>query len=587
MRCAVASLLAALTRAAPAINEVATLGDGNLSWTSYAANSTPSATGKPPSCADGSRAPLAYLWNILYNDHYTDAGQTTALDGLPAVSSLLGNTGYEASGWPGPEGFGRPPSAIGPWCDKQQHPGCKPAFIFADGGVPQNKSYANNGPLMQAHLDSLQTAADLTLPPDWDGVIGFDWEGWQPVYDHFLFTGYQNKSMDIVRAEHPDWTNESKIAEQAAIEFNVAAQAFFNATILKMRQIRPKARLGFYGTPTKAYGTWWNATAIPCNASVEPATCRRSASSCQWCTGPLIKNDTSQGFCTSQHNPCPLEAANAMSRATSSSTVSCNSGNINERYCYLPSETKGHIIKTVGPPFNSYLSGCCKLCNTTAGCRAWSYESVKVPTPGFKCVLLDKEGHTMHANETYKCVIGECIKDAPSPSPPGPAPQPSPHPAPSPSHLTPDQKALIGIQEHNDALQWLWNQVDVLMPELYISEGQDASYIRGYLKEAERLVQNAHAAGNTKLSIVPFTWQRYSHTDTKFLDVEHLRAEFEVPFEFPHVEAVLVRTIAIIHARIVPNKQRRHSAYYCDYVAGLGRSRDWACDCSADKRSVQ
>ena len=54
----------------------------------------------------------------------------------------------------------------------------------------------------------------------------------------------------------------------------------------------------------------------------------------------------------------------------------------------------------------------------------------------------------------------------------------------------------------------------------------------------------AHAAGNTKLSIVPFTWQRYSHAPPgnadPFLDLEHLQAEFEVPFEYPHVEAVLV-----------------------------------------------
>ena len=151
------SLLAALSAAAPPAEGTRQLSvDGNISWTSYAANSTPSATGKPPSCADGSRAPLAYLWNILYNDHYTKAGQTTPLDGLTAVSSLLGNTGYEASGWPGAEGFGRPPSATGPWCDKKQDPGCTPAFIFADGGVPQNKSYANNGPLMQAHLASWQ-----------------------------------------------------------------------------------------------------------------------------------------------------------------------------------------------------------------------------------------------------------------------------------------------------------------------------------------------------------------------------------------------------------------------------------------------
>ena len=50
------------------------------------------------------------------------------------------------------------------------------------------------------------------------------------------------------------------------------------------------------------------------------------------------------------------------------------------------------------------------------------------------------------------------------------------------------------------------------MPELYISQSVDGSYIRGCLRETERLVANAHAAGNTKLSIVPFTWQRYDHT---------------------------------------------------------------------------
>eukprot|EP01050_Picozoa_sp_SAG11_P025650 SAG11_NODE_5863_length_1445_cov_2.994799_2_plen_161_part_00 len=150
---------------------------------------------------------------------------------------------------------------------------------------------------MQAHLISLQTAANLTLPTDWDGVIGFDWEGWEPVWDHFLFTGYRNKSMEIARAEHPDWLNEIEITAQAATEFNAAAQVFFNATIKKMREIRPKARVGFYGTPSKAYGTWWNATAIPCNASTDKWSCGR-ASRCEWCTGPLIKNGTNQVFCT-------------------------------------------------------------------------------------------------------------------------------------------------------------------------------------------------------------------------------------------------------------------------------------------------
>ena len=39
---------------------------------------------------------------------------------------------------------------------------------------------------------------------------------------------------------------------------------------------------------------------------------------------------------------------------------------------------------------------------------------------------------------------------------------------------------------------------------------------------------------------MPFTWMRYKDDSKTFLDEVHLKAEFEVPFEFPHVESVLV-----------------------------------------------
>jgi hypothetical protein len=270
------------------------------------------------------------------------------------------------------------------------------------------------------------------------------------VFDSFLFTGYQNKSEAIVHAEHPTW-NQSQVAAQAAVEFDAGARRFFEATIGQMRAIRPKARLGFYGTPFKAWGTWWNAT-----GNFSSAT-------------------------PSASNPRPLASAN------------CMSAHINERWCYLSNETSGHLIKTVGPPYPHYLSGCCALCNTTAGCRAWSYNS----GDGFSCSLFDRLGSEMRASEVYKCVIGDCIKTGPPPPPP---PGPSP---PTPHKLTPDQIAALSIRAHNDKLQWLWNQVDVLMPELYMPKLWGADYIRGMLREAERLVTAAHANGNTKLAIVP------------------------------------------------------------------------------------
>jgi hypothetical protein len=53
-----------------------------------------------------------------------------------------------------------------------------------------------------------------------------------------LFTGYINKSMDIVRATHTNWTNETLIAAEAAKEFNAGAQYLYKTTLTYMRKIR-------------------------------------------------------------------------------------------------------------------------------------------------------------------------------------------------------------------------------------------------------------------------------------------------------------------------------------------------------------
>jgi hypothetical protein len=129
-------------------------------------------------------------------------------------------------------------------------------------------------------------------------------------------------------------------------------------------------------------------------------------------------------------------------------------------------------------------------------------------SPGFSCTLFDKEADTMHADETYHCVIGDCIKVRPPPRPPpppSPSPRPpGPHPHPPPP-LNPDQRAAISVRAHNDKLAWLWGQVDVLMPELYMPTSWGAGFTRGMLREAERLAVQF----NPNIAIVPYTWQRY------------------------------------------------------------------------------
>ena len=132
------------------------------------------------------------------------------------------------------------------------------------------------------------------------------------MWDHFLWEGYQNKSKEMVIAAHPSWTNDSQIAAQAESDFNAGAKLFFETTIQTMRKIRPKARIGFYGTPTKAYGGWWNAS-LPCRANIDKTSCAvaidgDTTGTCHWCTGPLIRNDSKQGFCVPLHSPCPLSS---------------------------------------------------------------------------------------------------------------------------------------------------------------------------------------------------------------------------------------------------------------------------------------
>jgi hypothetical protein len=79
-------------------------------------------------------------------------------------------------------------------------------------------------------------------PPPSTTTINNHHQPINPSTMHVAHVSYQNKSCDIVRAEHPDWTNETQIAAQAAIEFDAAAKIFYDATIAQMRAIRPKAR---------------------------------------------------------------------------------------------------------------------------------------------------------------------------------------------------------------------------------------------------------------------------------------------------------------------------------------------------------
>ena len=64
-------------------------------------------------------------------------------------------------------------------------------------------------------------------------------------------TRYQNVSRALVRARHPTWS-EAQIEATAASEWNAAARALWGGTLRLSRQMRPRARWGFYNFPTGA-----------------------------------------------------------------------------------------------------------------------------------------------------------------------------------------------------------------------------------------------------------------------------------------------------------------------------------------------
>ena len=111
--------------------------------------------------------------------------------------------------------------------------------------MPQNADLA-------AHRAQLEKAVEANLPPEFDGILGFDFEGWEPVWDSYLWPGYKNVSQDLVREAHPDWSEE-QITQQAALQFNAAGKEFFRSTLATVRELRPRARFGFYGMPNKLW----------------------------------------------------------------------------------------------------------------------------------------------------------------------------------------------------------------------------------------------------------------------------------------------------------------------------------------------
>ncbi|XP_009889556.1 PREDICTED: hyaluronidase-1 [Charadrius vociferus] len=116
--------------------------------------------------------------------------------------------------------------------------------VPVNGGLPQNAS-------VEAHLHEATQDIKVTLPsPAYDGLAVIDWEKWRPLWvrNWASMDIYRQKSEELVRQQHPQWTPDlvKKVAQQ---QFEQSARTFMEQTLQLGETLRPNGCWGFYGFP--------------------------------------------------------------------------------------------------------------------------------------------------------------------------------------------------------------------------------------------------------------------------------------------------------------------------------------------------
>uniref|UniRef100_A0A493T079 Hyaluronidase n=1 Tax=Anas platyrhynchos platyrhynchos TaxID=8840 RepID=A0A493T079_ANAPP len=108
--------------------------------------------------------------------------------------------------------------------------------------------YSDNG---DPHLNKAKSDIDYCIPlKKFQGLAVIDWENWRPQWDRNWGSKsiYRNKSLEMVRRQHPQWS-EDKIRKVAKEEFENAGKSFMNNTILLAEHMRPNGLWGYYLYP--------------------------------------------------------------------------------------------------------------------------------------------------------------------------------------------------------------------------------------------------------------------------------------------------------------------------------------------------
>ncbi|XP_045540103.1 uncharacterized protein LOC106714963 [Papilio machaon] len=117
-------------------------------------------------------------------------------------------------------------------------------FKFRNGGVPQEGN-------ITSHLDAFRSTVEKSIPDEkFDGIGIIDFESWRPVFrqNFGVLVPYKDVSVQIEKKLHWWWPN-TWLQEEAKDRFEEAARQFMQSTVSVAKQLRPRARWGYYGFP--------------------------------------------------------------------------------------------------------------------------------------------------------------------------------------------------------------------------------------------------------------------------------------------------------------------------------------------------
>ncbi|XP_032766439.1 hyaluronidase-1 isoform X1 [Rattus rattus] len=158
------------------------------------------------------------------------------------------------------------------------------------GGLPQNAS-------LVTHLAHAFQDIKAAMPePDFSGLAVIDWEAWRPrwAFNWDSKDIYQQRSMELVRAEHPDWP-ETLVEAEAQDQFQEAAQAWMAGT-LQLGQEELEHSLGESAAQGAAGAVLW----ISSEKTSTKESCQAIKAYMDSTLGPFILNVTSAALLCSE-----------------------------------------------------------------------------------------------------------------------------------------------------------------------------------------------------------------------------------------------------------------------------------------------